>query len=112
MIESYRFGRMTIDGKIFTADLIILPDRVLKNWWRKEGHLLCLDDLDLVLKENPEILVIGTGALGMLKIGDEIPINMRERKMEFLPAKTRTAVDLYNEWATRKKTVGAFHLTC
>lgn len=112
MIESYRFGRMAIDGRFFTADLIILPNRILTNWWRKEGHLLCLDDLGEALKENPEALVIGTGALGMLKIEEEVRNYLREQKIEFLPAKTKKALVLFNEWAPRRKTVGAFHLTC
>jgi hypothetical protein len=112
MIESYHFGRMAIDGRTFTADLIILPDRILTNWWRKEGHLLCLDDLNEALKEGPDALVLGTGALGMLKIEEEVQRYLRERKIEFLPGKTKKAIDLFNEWAPRKRTVGAFHLTC
>ena len=36
-IESYEFGRMAIDGKAYTKDLILLPDRILDGWWRQEG---------------------------------------------------------------------------
>ena len=112
MIESYRFGRMVIDGRTFTADLIILPDRIMTHWWRQEGHLLRLDDLKDALVEEPDILVIGTGALGMMKIDLEVKIHMERLKKKILFGKTKKAVDLYNEWSPRKKTVGAFHLTC
>ncbi|OQY18037.1 MAG: hypothetical protein B6I35_13630 [Anaerolineaceae bacterium 4572_32.2] len=44
-IESYRFGRIIIDGQTHSKDVIILPDRVIENWWRQEGHALHLDDL-------------------------------------------------------------------
>ena len=33
-IDHYEFGRIMIDGRQETKDLIILPDRVLRNWWR------------------------------------------------------------------------------
>jgi len=38
MIEKYSFGRMTIDGKEYTKDLMILSGRVRADWWRKKGH--------------------------------------------------------------------------
>ena len=37
-IEDYRFGQMIIDGRTYTRNLVLLPDRVMANWWRKEGH--------------------------------------------------------------------------
>jgi len=42
MIEHYSFGRIVIDGKEYTKDLIIYPDKIRANWWRKEGHKLRL----------------------------------------------------------------------
>jgi uncharacterized protein len=31
------------------ATLLILPDRVVRNWWRQDGHALVLEDLAEVL---------------------------------------------------------------
>jgi hypothetical protein len=45
MITSYDFGHIIIDGKRYTSDLIVFPDRVKVGWWRKEGHRLQLEDL-------------------------------------------------------------------
>jgi hypothetical protein len=42
-IDHYEFGRIIIDGREETKDLIILPDRVVRNWWRQEGHALVVD---------------------------------------------------------------------
>jgi hypothetical protein len=112
MIEDYRFGRMVISSRVFTSDLIVLPDRILTDWWRKKGHLLCLDDLREALKEKPDVIVVGTGALGMLKIEEEVRRFAKEEKINLISSKTKKAVHLFNEWAQRKKTVGAFHLTC
>ena len=66
-IEHYEFGRIVVDGGEERRDLIILPDRVVRNWWRQDGHALVLEDLDQVLDDLPEHLVIGTGAYGQLR---------------------------------------------
>jgi hypothetical protein len=63
-IEGYGFGRVTIDGREETRDVIVLPERVVRGWWRKEGHGLVLEDLDEVLDELPERLLVGTFAYG------------------------------------------------
>ena len=43
-IESYDFGRIVIDGEIYIADVIVTPDGVKADWWRKMGHSLCQED--------------------------------------------------------------------
>jgi hypothetical protein len=47
-IDHYEFGRIVVDGREDTRDLIILPDRVVRNRWRQEGHALVVDDFDEV----------------------------------------------------------------
>ena len=44
-IDQYEFGRIVVDGRQETKDLIVLPGRVVRNWWRRDGHALVLDDL-------------------------------------------------------------------
>jgi hypothetical protein len=66
-IDHYEFGRIVVDGCQKTKDLIILPDRVVRNWWRKDGHALVLKDLADVLNELPGHLVVGTGADGRMR---------------------------------------------
>jgi hypothetical protein len=66
-IDHYKFGRIVVDGCQKTKDLIILPDRVVRNWWRKDGHALVLKDLADVLNELPGHLVVGTGADGRMR---------------------------------------------
>jgi hypothetical protein len=65
-LEHHSFGRVTVDGHQHTRDLIVLPDRVVFDWWR-EGHALAIEDLDAVLDELPERLVLGVGAHGRLR---------------------------------------------
>jgi hypothetical protein len=39
-IEHYEFGLIRIDGREEHADLLLTPTRVLRGWWRREGHVL------------------------------------------------------------------------
>jgi hypothetical protein len=48
-IEGYRPGRVVVDGVEHTRDVIVLPERVVTNWWRRDGHSLVIDDLEDVL---------------------------------------------------------------
>ena len=40
IIEQYRFGKMRINGKDYSSDLIIFFDTIETNWRRKKGHSL------------------------------------------------------------------------
>lgn len=111
-IEAYRFGRMVVGDEPHTRDLILLPDRVIANWWRKEGHRLLPADLEEVFKAFPEVLVVGTGAFGMMEIAPETEEALRAARIEVRAAPTGEAVRLYNELRERHRTAGAFHLTC
>lgn len=111
IIEEYDFGRMKIDGKIFTKDLIILPNRIIENWWREEGHLLKLSDIFEVFEIKPEFLIIGQGAYGLMKISEEVIDKLNEYKIKYYTSNTFEAVKKFNELNIQKK-VGVFHLTC
>ena len=55
-LEGYRFGRLIVNGKEQTRDVIALPERMITNWWRIEGHRLVLEDLGAVREDLPEHL--------------------------------------------------------
>lgn len=112
MIESYSFGLMVINGQKYTSDLIILPDRIKSSWWRESGHKISLKDLEDVLAEKPEILVVGTGAVGLMKVEEEVRRFAQENRITLIVEKTKEAVQSFNNYASKKKTIGAFHLTC
>ena len=44
-IDSYEFGRIVVDGRAYSQDLILLPDGIQDSWWRQESHLLQIADL-------------------------------------------------------------------
>ncbi|MGA1795739.1 MAG: Mth938-like domain-containing protein [bacterium] len=111
-IEHYSFGSMTVNGRIYEKDLIVFPDQVHADWWRKQGHSLALEDLKEVIAYGPELLVIGTGASGVMDVPDSTIEGLRKHGIEAIHANTHDAVDLFNEKSGSKRVVGAFHLTC
>jgi hypothetical protein len=110
-LEGYRFGHLVVDGEEQTRDVIVLPDRVLANWWRAEGHRLVLDDLARVLDELPEHLIVGTGAFGQMRPDPEVVEYLRERGITVEALPTPEAVSRYGELDARR-TAAALHLTC
>ena len=112
MIESYTFGRMEIKGQAYTSDLILFPNKINDSWWRETGHKLSLKDIEDVLQEIPEVIVIGTGFYGILEVEEEVKEKAQSKGITLIIEKTENAVQSYNEIASQKKTIGAFHLTC
>jgi hypothetical protein len=110
-IEGYRFGRVLVDGEEQTKDVIVLPERVLANWWRKDGHGLVLADLDEVLEELPPHLIVGTGAYGQLRPDPRTLDELRDRGVEVEALPTADAVRRYSE-LDPSRTAAALHLTC
>ena len=113
MIDSYDFGKIVIDGKQYTSDLIIFPSRIMSGWWRKEGHRLHVNDLDEVVKEKAEVLIIGTGYSGLMKVPTETKEFVEKEGPELIIQPTKEACKTYNSLIkSGKKVIAALHLTC
>ncbi|MFW6025795.1 MAG: MTH938/NDUFAF3 family protein [Candidatus Woesearchaeota archaeon] len=113
-IEEYEFGKITINGKTYTDDLIIFPDYIKENWVREEGHFLKLNDLKEVFDVNPSILIIGSGNNGLMKVANEVYTQTEKSGIKIVVDNSRQACDAYNSLSEeeKKKTVFAIHLTC
>jgi hypothetical protein len=110
-LERYSFGRLTVDGQEHTRDLIVLPDRVVSDWWRREGHSLAMEDLDEVRDELPGRLVLGIGAHGQLRPDPAVIAELERRGVQVECLPTDAAVRRYGELDERA-TAAALHLTC
>jgi len=112
IIDSYQFGEIVINGKKYTSDVIIFPDRVRDNWWRKTGHQLRLGDIAEVLTESPEVLVVGTGASGLIKVLSEVQPAVKAHGIELIVEATDKACHTYNQLCHSQRVIAALHLTC
>ncbi len=111
-IGRYSFGRITIGGRVFTNDVIILPDRVLSPWWRREGHRLCVDDLPEAIAANPEIILIGTGYYASMKVPAEVMKTLTKRGIDVRVMTTADAAEAFNGLHPDRHVVACLHLSC
>ena len=111
-IDSYHFGQIVINGKSYSSDVIIFPDRIQGAWWRSKSHQLTLADITGVLTENPEVLIVGTGASGQMSVLPEVQQQAEARDIKLIVAPTTEACDIYNRLSGFQKVVAALHLTC
>lgn len=112
MIEKYTFGQIKINGNTYTSDVIVYPDRVNDNWWRKQGHLLVPQDLEDAVDTRPDTLVVGTGNSELMKVPDSTREWVSSQGIKLIIQPTEKACNTYNQLSQSEKVVAALHLTC
>ena len=111
-IDEYRFGIIVIGGKKYTSDVVIMPSRILSQWWRRKGHELHIDDIKEAINERPDVLIIGTGFHGVMRVLPETKRRIKEMGCEIIECKTTEACQVFNSLSDKKRVVAALHLTC
>lgn len=111
-IEHYRFGKMVVNGEAITKDLVIFPDgHIKKNWYRNKGHFLEFNDIFDLVEVKPDIIIVGTGAFGMMKVDQNLSKKLADCRV--INLKTSKAVERYMREIKLNNNIGAcFHLTC
>ena len=111
-INSYQFGQIIIDGERYLKDVIISPGGVKSNWRRKEGHSLCMQDLEEILAVSPTTLILGTGSYGQVKISKSVIDKLESAGIHIIVNRTKEACEIYNQLSNENKVFAALHLTC
>ena len=113
LINSFKFGEIEINNKKYQNDLIIYPDKIKENWWRNEGHRLHKGDLEDLSDYELDLVIIGTGASGRMRVDMQVKEYFDQHKIEYYISTTNNAVKKHNEAIDNKKNVlTALHLTC
>jgi hypothetical protein len=101
-IDSYSFGSIQIDGKGYAMDVILMG-----------GHVYAVEDFEDLLAAAPEVVVLGTGYFGRVKVLDETLTALAEAGSEIVVERTGGAVEAFNRFAGEGRDVAAaLHLTC
>lgn len=112
IIKKYQFGKIMINDSLYQTDLIVFADHIQENWWRENGHLLTITDLKSVINYKPEVLIIGTGMYGLMRVEEAVISKLKEKGIKkILIEKTNNACEAYNKEISSKK-VAALHITC
>jgi len=112
MIESHGFGYIVIDGRRYTSDVIVYPDRVESHWIRRRGHRLAPEDLDLSFEVDARTLVVGTGNAGLMRVPSETLDYLQSAGLEVIVQRTGQACETYNRLAEQGPVIAALHLSC
>lgn len=120
MIEDYQFGFIIIDGQTYNHDVEVFWTGEVFDWWRKESHVIDLEDVIDVAEQNPEAIVIGIGQSGMAKVTEAAKKFIERRGIKLFIDPTEQAVKTFNirkedskeEEGKSEKVIGLFHLTC
>ncbi|MFQ6049424.1 MAG: MTH938/NDUFAF3 family protein [Candidatus Paceibacterales bacterium] len=120
MIEEYKFGSITINGKTYNHDVEVRWVGDVLKWWRRESHVIDVGDVKRAVEQGPDTIVIGTGEMGMAKITQECQNFITQKSIKLIIDKTEEAVKTFNiileeskkEEGKQEKVIGLFHLTC
>jgi len=117
-IDSTKFGEIVIDGKKYGQILIIggaVFERDEKKLRKLFGttHQIGNWEIEALLQESPEIVIIGTGQEGVLKVENDFFEQMKKAEVEVITALTPKAIDIYNKKAEEGKRINSLiHTTC
>jgi hypothetical protein len=111
-IENFSWGQVVVDGQTYDRDLILLPEGIVPEWWRREGHVLRVSDLDAVFAAQPDVLVVGCGVYRRLRVPKETRKALSEADIELVALATKKACATYGELAQERRVAAALHLTC
>lgn len=119
-IEHFEWGRYTIKGKLHSAegegvgkDICLLEGSV-QEWASRKGHTLQPHMAACVLNAGVEILVIGNGVYGKVKVSQATRRALKEGGIgELIIERTPEACGTYNRLAREGKRVALLaHGTC
>jgi hypothetical protein len=116
-IEHTEFGSITIAGQTYGHDVVIRLDGEVKKRKKKlskaiygTSHVVSLDEVRYVYEEGTELLLIGTGQSGQVRLSDEAAGYLQGRQCRVELLTTPEAMRAWNE--AEGAVVGLFHVTC
>jgi len=112
MINSSSFGTIVVDGKSY-GDIKIDKDGNVMPWHYTEHHTVLVDDI-LELVGGIDVLVIGIGTAGCVRVVDEVREMAKKKKIMLVVENTAEACKSYNDLLKKKpgKVAAILHSTC
>jgi len=112
-----RFGEVVVGETAYSRDVYITVDGNVKKRKKRlareeyhTAHTLGPKELEKICRGGPEILFVGTGESGAMKLSDEALRFLSQRSIECKALPTPDVAEAYNKSAKRKAAV--IHVTC
>jgi hypothetical protein len=117
LIDSVRFGAITVAGQTVKHDIIIALDghvqkrpKHLSKQLYGTSHMLSLKEVQAVWEEGADTLIVGAGVLGRVRLSDDAQAFLAQNRCTVRLYPIRRAVQLWN--ASQGQVIGLFHITC
>ncbi len=116
-IEATSFGSITLGGETLGHDIMIRLDGAVKKRKKKlskrlygTSHRISLVEAQHVFEEGAQLLIIGTGQHGLVRLDDQAQQFFDEQgcRVRLLP--TPEAIEAWNK--AEGDIIGLFHVTC
>lgn len=116
-IDDVRWGRLAVEGSDGPYKDAKLWPGGSREWdWNETGtrHVPGVQpgDVEEILERGVEVLVVGRGMFGALRVQEETLHAVEETGVEVEVARTEEAVRRYNELRESRPVGGLFHTTC
>ncbi len=110
------WGRIDVEGFGTFKDVKLWPGGA-RGWdWNETGtrHRPGIQpaDLEEIVDAGVDVVVLGRGMQGLLRVPDETVEWLEDRGVEVIVERTEKAVERYRELRTRRPTGAVFHTTC
>ena len=110
-IDNAFFGVITINGQKHETDLTVYWDGEILQ--RDRRHNLTKSDIDELLLKEPEVIVIGTGNSGLMKVDTAAEVSAKIHGVEVVSKATPLAAQEFNKFMRlKKRVVAVMHATC
>ncbi len=79
---------------------------------------MCIDDLEDVLNQKPDVVVVGTGNPGLMRVLSETEKLIKSKGIRLVVQPTKEACQTYNQLSSSRsagsigKVIALLHLTC
>ena len=116
-IDSFSFGSIVIEGKKYGHDVLLFPDGMVRErkggLWKFGSHTIRKEEIEELVKANPEVIIVGTGTNGRAKLAPDADSLVQETKVDRAILPSQEAVEKLNQLVGEGKRVAAlFHITC
>ena len=116
-IDGTEFGSITIDGETYPHDVLIRLSGEVRKRKKKlskrlygTSHIVSLDEAEFIYEKGCDLLVVGTGQNGNLRLSPEAAAFFAHKGCEVLAAHTPRAIVAFNQAKGHKAAL--FHVTC
>jgi hypothetical protein len=116
-IDSFNFGFIVVDDKQYSQDVVILPDGIVKERNPGKGrlgsHSIARSEIEVLTREQPDIILIGTGVHGMARLARDAEHYLTEPDLNLTILPSPQIVKKYNQHVEDGERVAALiHITC